>query len=234
MKLPHKKYKEIRRIVYRYYTGTISGPEFERLMRRLGYTRAQAYRIYRDVLEERIEIELTGIHFAMSIEVYPGRGDSRERHFEGWLRTLLPSDLIENFEKDLTKLKGEEKNIIFCSDVKNVAELYHAAVYTYFESKGYDIEMLFASKSVYRGVQYLTEDEVRKLFEGKEMAFVMDIFDYGSGTRKLNIHRWHDVIEVPKFYWEDVVTTCKVFRRKAFEIGYAKSTGKGLRWQTLG
>lgn len=220
------KFERLRRIVTRYYIGTISGAEFERLMREEGFTRARAFDIYFDILEGRYErvrkIKFIDVLVSVSLRTTSSKGSWSERYFEGWLRTAVPYAIKDE------AAGGDVYEAIFkkCAEIDYLGDLYLKCLYTYFESKGYDNEMLDTAEW-YAGVKFFEE---YMDFEDRDIVFVMDIFDKGSASRPMSIHRWHDEIPMIKKYWEDLVEACLHFRKEAFKRGYTKSMGKGVRW----
>ena len=225
-----EKFRKLERIVYRYHTREISGREFERLMRREGFTRAVAYAIYRDILDGNYTSLMRFIDVLVSVSLVTTGSEWRRRYFEGWLRTSVPYKLRDDVPY------GDVYRAPFkrCSEIDYLGDLFLKCIYVYFESKGYDNPMMDEAEWSYAGVKYF---DVYEAEEDKEIVFSMDIFDKGSESRPLTssenmlgFHRWHDDIPMIPKYWERLVEACIHFRREAFKRAYDKSWGKEVRW----
>ena len=212
-----REFENIRRICYRYLTGRISGTEFERLMRRYGFTRAEAYKVYTWVT--RVE-RWINVMISASLTTTSTKGPSSERYFEG--RIFAP--IIYELKDDVPG--GVVAPVSRCSDVEDLSDFYLACIFIYFESKGYDYEMLDTAEWK-AGVKYLDEfyDSI-----DRKIVFKCEIYDLGSANRPKSIRRWYDEIEVIRRYWERLEEAGRVIRENAFKVGYLKSMGKQVRW----
>jgi len=218
--IPYGKFERIRRVVYQYYTGRISGAEFEARMRRLGYTRARAYEMYRYIVENLYQIFIDWIRVLVtaSLVTTSSKGPSSERYFEGRIFAPVPLELKDD------AVPTEVPPLFTCDEVDSVGNLLIKCIYIYFESKGYDVPMLDTAEWK-AGVQYLEQFEAP---EDMDVEFECEIYDLGSASRPMSIRRWHDIIKMIKKYWEDL--PCRHFREEAFKRGYLKEWGKQVRW----
>ena len=215
--IPEGKFEQIKRICYRYLTRRISGAEFERLMRNLGYSRAKAYQIYRYVISV---IKWVNVLVSASLVTTSTKGAWSQRYFEGRIFAPVPDELRYDVPG------GVVEPVMRCSDIEDLSDFFMACLFMYFESKGYDVEMLETAEWK-AGVKYLDE-----FYDSPdiEIVFKCEIYDMGSANRPMNIKRWADDIEVIRRYWENLEEACRVFRENAFKVGYLKSMGKQVRW----
>ena len=221
----YKVFEDLRRTVYRYATGRITGRRFEELMRRRGFTRAKAYEIYRCIIEGlyRVIIRFVRVLATASLVTTSSRGASSERYFEGRIFAPVPvklKDSVLSFDDDIVPKYS-------CREVDTVGKLLMKCIYIYFESKGYDPPMLEQLESWKGGVRFMEEFEAD---EDMDIHFECEIYDLGSATRPMSLSRWHDTIEVIRKYWEDLPRACLEFNNRAFEMAYLKEWGKGVRW----
>ena len=220
-----RTFERIERVVYRYYTGQISGARFERLMRDLGVSRALAYSLYRDIVDnnyERVVEEMVKYLVSVSL-VTTGERWSR-RYFE--IRSLIwvPANV---------SVRGDVENIekITCSNVSNIGDLILRMMWLYMESKGYDTPMLEWSDFKYSGIEEVEKMDYDKFWESHEkVPFYVEIWDNGSDSRSMNIRRWYDEFRLPNSYLYDYKDACIKFNEMARRAGYEKRLGKQFRW----
>jgi len=212
-----REFNRIRSICYRYLTGRISGAEFERLMRRHGFTRAEAYAVYRWITSV---INWVRVLVTASLVTTSTKGPSSERYFEGRIFAPVPDELRYDVPG------GVVAPVARCSDIEYLSDFFMACIFIYFESKGYDVMML-ETASWKAGVKYL--DEFYEIMD-MDIVFKCEIYDLGSANRPKSIKRWADDIPVIKRYWDDLIKACRVFRENAFKVGYLREWGKQVRW----
>lgn len=232
-----RKFEQIQWLCRRLHAGVISGLEFERQMRKLGYTRAKAYALCNYIRRKQYEvivppptppplppppkvIKWVRVMVAASLTTTSEKGPSSERYFEGRIFAPVPYSLKDDVPG------GEVPPLMTCDELDYLGDFFMKCIYIYFESKGYDVPMLDTADWK-AGVQYLDEFED---VEDMDIVFKCEIYDLGSANRPMSIRRWADNIEMIKKYWEDLPKACRHFRDKAFEVGYLKSMGKQVRW----
>jgi len=221
--IPDRKFEQIQWLCRRLDAGVISGLEFEKRMRELGYTRAKAYALcdyirrglYRRLGEKWVRVLVTA-----SLTTTSEQGASSERYFEGRIFAPVPYRLKDEVPG------GEVPPLMKCSELDYLGDFFMKCIFIYFESKGYDTAML-ETADWKAGVQYLEEFEAPI---DMDIEFKCEIYDLGSARRPMNIRRWHDIIPMIKRYWENLPEACYHFRDEAFKRGYMKSMGKQVRW----
>lgn len=217
-----RKFEQIQWLCRRLDAGVISGIEFEKRMRELGYTRARAYALCDYIRRGLYEIvgKWINVMVAASLTTTSEKGSWSERYFEGRIFAPVPYDLKDEVPG------GEVPPLMLCDELDYLGDFFLKCIFIYFESKGYDLPML-ETATWKAGVQYFDTFDASL---DMEVEFKCEIYDMGSANRPMNVRRWHDIIPMIKRYWEDLPKACRHFRDEAFKRAYMKSMGKGLRW----
>jgi hypothetical protein len=230
-------FRDISRIVYRYFTGRISGSEFESLMRERGFPRARAYLMYYWIINRIFRVYGGGreVLFCMSL-ISTGSEDWRRRYLECRIRTKVPDEEVEyirNYEVEACYVREEAAKmhsaepIFRCEDIMDIVDFFKAMATKYFESKGYDYMMLYTA-SWYMG--FMISDEEITIPENDRVEVHCEIYDMGSQKRRMRIDRWKDVFYLIPRYWEDLQEACRDFSTQAYSAGYSHYEGKKVRW----
>ena len=183
IKVSDAKFNRIRRIVDLYFRGVISGAEFERRMRREGFTVAQAYAIYRDILAGKYERIIKWLTILAVLTTKYEEG-AKPRHLEARMVIDVPKKV---YDKDFSGL------IDFCSFVLE----------KYMEIKGYEDYVRAMKKGVVEVLNspMITGIEVVNTFEESEnfvTILLLELYDYDYRR-----YPFQDEIRMYPKYWED-------------------------------
>jgi len=245
LELDDKTFEEARKWCFRYRLGEISASRFEREYRKLGFTRAVAYRVCYDIWTGNyeyvfpvppppVEEDWYDVLISVSVVTTSTKGNWAQRYFE--VRLFVPI-LAEDYDKVTGSFSAIDKK---CSDIDYLGDLFIKCIGIYMESKGYDYEMIVSSDMKYAGVMIL--NEFRDYID-RENGFYIEIWDAGSAVRsppganerlsfngeeRMGLRRFYNTFYMPEMYWLDLPETCRVFRGQAFGLRFTKQ--KEVRW----
>jgi hypothetical protein len=235
IELDDKTFEEARKWCFKYRLGEISSSRFEGEYRKLGFTRAVAYRVCYDIWTGNYEYILkkwVNVMISISIVTTSTKGTWAERYFEIREFTQVLKSMVDTLTFDIMNIT------VSCTDIEDLGDLFVRLAGNYMESKGYDLPMIEEADVKYAGISIIDEfeDDV-----DRKCDITMEIWDAGSsksgpktidgklvGMDMMGMRRFVNKFDLGVEYWKDLEETCRYVVKQMRRFGFTKY--KEVRW----